>query len=181
MGAGAGYSVKLTVDIDPRSIKITKIEQGENAYFEADIIPSITEWEAQSYYDGVSSEGVYDSFGCLFECFSNEEKRVQGGKLYGVYPLWTLEEQTEEEILEAIKYYSPDEFEVEAVYGRGWIHQNLPEIFTLHEEQSYICETSYIFVDKVEVKAPSIANSINEFFAHSHEVDEYYFGEMSNE
>lgn len=177
MGADAGYTVKMTVKIDPKSIKITKIERGENAYFEADIIPSFTDWNAQSYYEGVSSEGVYSSDGILSEVFDDNDRQIQGGKLYGVYPLWMYEEQTEKEILEAIKYYSPDEFEVEAIYGRGWIHQNLPETFTLREEQSYICETSYMFVDKVEINAPAIANAINEFFAHSHEVDEYYFSE----
>lgn len=178
MGAGAGYIIKLTVTIDPESIKITKIEQGENAYFEANIIPSVTAWEAQSYYDGVSSEGVYSSDGILSEVFDDNDRQIQGGKLYGVYPLWMyLGNASKEEILEAIKYYSPDEFEVEAMYGAGWIHQNLPETFTLHEEQSYICETSYMFVDKVEINAPAIANAINEFFAHSHEVDEYYFSE----
>lgn len=177
MGAGAGYTVKMTVKIDPKSIKITKIEQSENAYFEANIISSVTDWEAQSYYDGVDSEGVYSSDGILSEVFDDNDRQIQGGKLYGVYPLWMYEEQTEEEILKAIKYYSPDEFEVESMCGAGWFHQDLPKTFTLHEEQSYICETSYMFVDKVEINAPAIANAINEFFAHSHEVDEYYFGE----
>lgn len=67
-------SFQKTIDLD--SIKITDLIQGQFAYFEANIIPSTTEWEAESYYYGVSSDGVYDSDGLLYDVFSDNDKEI---------------------------------------------------------------------------------------------------------
>lgn len=178
MGAGASYTVSLTVTIDLDSIKITDLLQGQFAYFEANIIPSTTKWEVKSYYYDFTSDGVYDSDGLLYDVFSDNDKKIKGGKLYGFYPLWDSKKPlSKDEVLKSLKRNILSEIEIKASFSAGWLHQRLTRTFTFHEKYKYVFENNYFFVDKVDVNAPAIADAINEFFAHSHEIDEYYFSE----
>lgn len=177
MGAGAGYNVTVRgIELDNRNWKMLSDDYDERydlhtVQVEIPVKPCVAEyWAAESYYDGIDSE--HDMYGDL-------DSQIDGGTAIlqmEVYPEYTDDVLSQEELDEAIGDLLPSELDLTMVYGGGWSHVDLPEegiVFdddngriNLDEGETY----DYTTV-RCELKCPNITQNINAFFKNP---DAYY-------
>jgi len=180
-GAGAGYTVSisgLAIDeIDINSIRRSKDSNGEPIFrFKASLSDSLVEWKAEDYYDGVTSDGIYYN-GDVIDEFDDEQKTVNGGIIEGHVYVSDVKDYLDENIvtkdgvIDYIQYHLDDEFSIETMYGRGWVHIDLddPMEFRDIEIKDYYGVVS-VFIDTIIINAPEITKTINWFFAHKDEI-----------
>ena len=184
-GAGSAYTItlegipikdyKINIDYDVKEfdVEIT-IDSGIIDY-----------WKAEGYYNGVDSEGIYYD-GVLIEEFGKDERKINGGKIYGggdlrdillYYDNIEIEDITEDMIIDIIRN---EYIDLKYNYGGGYSHSYLPEKeFTLGNLNSY--EEIIGEIDEIVncnfaiIKAPNIAKTINWFFKNVNNFDEIYF------
>lgn len=176
-GAGAGYSVELK-GLKADNLKLLsgrRDEYGMTIRFKADIMPGTVEWAAQDYYNGVTSDGI-EWDGTIMQEYTDEDKQVNGGTIEGhVYAGEFQEGSTADDVRAEIQYYLND-FDIKGDFGGGWSHVNLDNqiVFTDQEigGEGYVT----LYVDKLTVNAPQIAENINWFFENNYKFDEI-FGE----
>jgi len=194
-GAGAGYDVTFD-GLKATDIRITGTEVKHNLHstdkvvkFTASLAPSIVEWKAIGYYEGVTSEGIYYD-NDLVEEFDELQKTVNGGNISGwVYyedvnnsaPTWETEPATEEDVVRFINDCLSD-FSFTTMYGGGWSHVNLtdPMVFKNIEIQDYY-KVTYVYIDTIEISAPEITKTINWYFDNYLDFDKIYGGEEEME
>ena len=193
-GAGAGYNVTFE-GLEATDVRLTGTEVRRNlnstdkiVKFTAKLAPSVVEWKAIGYYDGVTSKGIYYNDD-LVEDFDDLEKTVNGGNISGwVYyedvnnsaPTWETEQASEEDVVQFISDYLTN-FSFTTGYGAGWVHTNLsdPMVFENIEIQDTYKNT-YVYIDTIEISAPEITRVINWYFENSYRFDEI-FGEEETE
>ena len=178
-GAGAGYDVEIS-GLNISDIKIGKREikgKDEIIHFSAIIEPSIVEWSAMGYYDGVTSEGIEYNGDILID-YSDEDREVQGGTVYGYVYAQDVEDYDGREhnsddgaALYYIKEHLED-FKIKTKYGVGWLHVDLTNPMVFHdievsyESRRYEC----VFIDTIEIIAEQIVDDINWFFENKDEI-----------
>ena len=180
-GAGAGYTVSisgLAIDeIDINSIHRIKDSNGEPIFkFKASLSDSLVEWKAEDYYDGVTSDGIYYN-GDVIDEFDDEQKIVNGGTIEGHVYVSDVKDYldenivTKDSVIDYIQYKLDDEFSIETMFGRGWIHVNLDDPMEFHdiEIKDYYGVTN-VFIDTIIINAPEITKTINWFFANKEEI-----------
>ena len=180
-GAGAGYTVSisgLAIDkIDINSIRRIKDSNGEPIFkFKASLSDSLVEWKAEDYYDGVTSDGIYYN-GDVIDEFDDEQKTVNGGTIEGHVYVSDVKDYldenivTKDSVIDYIQYKLDDEFSIETMFGRGWIHVNLDDPMEFHdiEIKDYYGVTN-VFIDTIIINAPEITKTINWFFANKEEI-----------
>lgn len=184
-GAGAGYTV-LIEGLNAKSIKVAK--EGEMKgrdkiiRFEATLDKSLVDWQAESYYEGVSSEGIWYN-DMIIDEYDDEQKTVLGGKISGyVYlddvdngrPTYESDPVTRKDIKDFINNYLT-EFTIEAPYGRGWVHVDLTDPMEFHNieiKDSY--KVTYVYIDTIEINAPEITKAINWYFNNYDNFDKIF-------
>lgn len=190
-GAGAGYDVTFE-GLKATDIRITGTEVKQNLHstdkivkFTASLAPSIVEWKAIGYYEGVTSEGIYYDNDLVDE-FDDLQKTVNGGSISGwVYyedvnnsaPTWETESATEEDVVRFINDWLSD-FSFTTMYGSGWSHVNLtdPMIFkNIEIKDNY--HVTYVYINTIEISAPEITKTINWYFDNYLDFGKIYGGE----
>lgn len=182
-GAGAGYDVTI------KGLTATNIEvlgketkgNDEIVKFHAELVPGQVEWEAQDYYDGFDSTGIFYD-GMQVEEIDDEQRHVDGGEIYGYVYLQDVGDydngygNSEEE--EATNYIEEhlNDFEFKTMYGSGWTHVDLDDpmefenIEVSYQNRGYEC----VFIDKIIINAPEITAVINWFFENKDNFEEIY-------
>lgn len=177
-GPGAGYDITVRgIELDNHNWKILKDDYEERygshtVQVEIPVKPCVAEyWAAEAYYDGIDSKhDMYDG---------NWDSQIDGGTAIlqmEVYPEYTDDVLSQEELDEAIGNLLPSELDLTMVYGGGWSHVNLPEEgiafdddngrINLDEGETYDYTTI-----RCELKCPNITQNINAFFKNP---DAYY-------
>lgn len=177
-GPGAGYDITVRgIELDNHNWKILKDDYEERygshtVQVEIPVKPCVAEyWAAEAYYDGIDSKhDMYDG---------NWDSQIDGGTAIlqmEVYPEYTDDVLSQEELDEAIGNLLPSELDLTMMYGGGWSHVNLPEEgidfdddngrINLDEGETY----DYTTV-RCELKCPNITQNINAFFKNP---DAYY-------
>ena len=180
-GAGAGYTVSisgLAIDeIDINSIRKIKDSNGEPIFkFKASLRDSLVEWKAEDYYDGVTSDGIYYN-GDVINEFGEEQKTVNGGIIEGHVYMSDVKDYLDENIvtkdgvIDYIQYHLDNEFSIETMFGRGWIHVDLDDPMEFHDiEIKDYYGVANVFIDTIIINAPEITKTINWFFANKEEI-----------
>ena len=182
-GAGAGYDVTI------KGLTATNIEvlgketkgNDEIIKFHAELQPGQVEWEAQDYYNGLDSTGIFYD-GMQVDEIDDEQRHVDGGEIYGYVYLDDVlgysngyADSEEEDVTNYIEEHL-DDFEFKTMYGGGWSHVNLsdPMVFedieVSHQNRGYEC----VFIDKIIINAPEITAVINWFFENKDNFEEIY-------
>lgn len=186
-GAGAGYTVSfegLALDeIDEKSIRRSKDSNGEPIFrFKATLSDSLVTWQAEDYYDGVSSEGIYYN-GDIIEEFDDSQRTINGGTIEGHVYMSDVKDYLGENIVnvdDIIDYIQRhlEEFSIETMFGRGWIHIDLDDPIKFHNiEITDYYGSSNVFIDTIIINAPEITKTINWFFKNKEEI----YKEFENE
>lgn len=179
-GAGAGYTVSfegLALDeIDEKSIRRSKDSNGEPIFrFKATLSDSLVTWQAEDYYDGVSSEGIYYN-GDIIEEFDDSQRTINGGTIEGHVYMSDVKDYLGENIVnvdDIIDYIQRhlEEFSIETMFGRGWIHIDLDDPIEFHNiEITDYYGSANVFIDTIIINAPEITKTINWFFKNKEEI-----------
>jgi len=172
-GAGAGYDVELK---GLTAHNISYQIKGDTVLVKAKITPSIVDWSARDYYDGIDSNGN-DEYGLYYD---DVDKQVEGGWIsvaidesivsYGCNNYGGM---TDENIQYCLRNIFSD-FSIKFMYGSGYVHSDLPSpSFTIKNCDIVIWfggEETYN--GEVSITAPNIIDNINWFFAHKDELGE---------
>lgn len=182
-GAGAGYDVTI------KGLTATNIEvlgketkgKDEIVKFHAELVPGQVEWEAQDYYDGFDSTGIFYD-GMQVDEIDDEQRHIDGGEIYGYVYLQDVGDydngygdSEEEEVTNYIEEHLND-FEFKTMYGSGWSHIDLDDpmefedIEVSYQNRGYEC----VFIDKIIINAPEITAVINWFFENKDNFEEIY-------
>ena len=191
-GVGAGYTVSISGlsldEIDEKSIRRSKDSNGEPIFkFKASLSDSLVEWKAEDYYDGVTSDGIYYN-GDVIDEFDDEQKTVNGGIIEGHVYVSDVKDYlgensvTKDDVIDYIQYHLDDEFSIETMYGRGWVHIDLEDPMEFHdiEIKDYHGGVN-VFIDTIIINAPEITKTINWFFANKDEIYKEFEGEEISE
>lgn len=180
-GAGAAYDIIIKdIELDKSGYKVVSDEVTNEEYnehlaiVEVPVKPCVvTEWSAESYYDGISSD---------HEMFDPEEdSKVEGGKAT-LKVWWTEHEEGRyidnnefENVNEAVEFFIPSDISIKVKFGAGWFHADLP-VENVHLEDN----SGEIDLDNdgygystisVDLICPNICQDINAFFKNP---EEYY-------
>lgn len=196
MGAGAGYDVTIKgIELDRNNWKLINDEFEERygshtVTVEVPVKPCIAEeWAAEDYYYGVdSTNGIVLDGICVLDYY-DEDKKIDGGVAtlsMEVYPEYTDDVLSQEELNEAIGNLLPSELDLTTPYGGGWSHADLPEegiVFdddngriNLDEGETY----DYTTV-RCELKCPNISSNINWFFENDYKLEDIFFEQEPEE
>jgi hypothetical protein len=189
-GAGAGYTVSfegLALDeIDEKSIRRSKDSNGEPIFrFKATLSDSLVTWQAEDYYDGVSSEGIYYN-GDIIEEFDDSQRTINGGTIEGHVYMSDVKDYLGENIVNVdniIDYiqYHLEEFSIETMFGRGWIHIDLDDPIEFHNiEITDYYGSANVFIDTIIINAPEITKTINWFFKNKEEIYKEFEDELDS-
>lgn len=180
-GAGAAYDIIIKdIELDKSGYKVVSDEVTNEEYnehlaiIEVPVKPCVvTEWSAESYYDGISSD---------HEMFDPEEdSKIEGGKAT-LKVWWTEHEEGRyidnnefENVNEAVEFYIPSDISIKVKFGAGWFHADLP-VENVHLEDDsgeidlYNDGYGYSTIS-VDLICPNICQDINAFFKNP---EEYY-------
>ncbi len=192
-GAGAGYDVTIEgIELDTQNYKVISDEivdeqyNEHNTLVEVPVKPCSVEWEAEDYYNRVSSEDGIELDGIQVMEYFDDDKRVDGGKAT-LKLIWYQTDSNEfnnqgefTDIETACDYCIPDTISIKSLFSAGWIHSDLPTE-QIHFEDEYhgygldIGEVYYYETMSVDLVAPNISEDINWFFAHDHELEKIFF------
>lgn len=180
-GAGAGYTISiegLSLDeIDEKSIRRIKDSRGEPIFrFKASLSDSLVTWIAEGYYDGVTSDGIYYNGDVIGE-FDDSQRTINGGTIEGHVYVSDVKDYldenivTKDSVIDYIQYHLDDEFSIETMFGRGWIHIDLDDPMEFHniEIKDYYGNVN-VFIDTIVINAPEITKTINWFFKNKEEI-----------
>lgn len=180
-GAGAGYTVSiegLAIDeIDINSIRRSKDSNGEPIFkFKATLSDSLVTWKAEDYYGGVSSEGIYYN-GDIIEEFDDSQRTINGGIVEGHIYMSDVKDYlgensvVKDDVIDYIQYNLDDEFSIETMFGRGWVHIDLDDPIEFHDiEIKDQYGVANVFIDTIIINAPEITKTINWFFKNKEEI-----------
>ena len=115
--------------------------------------------------------------GDIIDEFDEEQRTVNGGIIEGHVYVSDVKDYLDENIItkdgviDYIQYKLDDEFSIETMFGRGWIHVDLDDPMEFHdiEIKDYYGVTN-IFIDTIIINAPEITKTINWFFANKEEI-----------
>lgn len=193
-GAGAGYDVTIEgIELDTQNYKVISDEINNEEYnehiaiVEVPVKPCSVEWEAEDYYNRVSSKDGIELDGIQVLEYFDDDKRVDGGKA-SLNIFWTEHEEGRyidnnefENVNEAVEFFLPSSIDIKSSFSAGWIHSDLPTE-QIHFEDKYHHNEIDLYNDgygytitSVDLVAPNISENINWFFAHDYELEKIFF------
>jgi len=180
-GAGAGYYVTLS-GLEAVDIELTGRRTEDSdvlVTFKAKLAESIVDWSAESYYEYVSSEGLYYNDDLVSE-YDDDDKRVKGGSIEGYVYLSDVRYDRDAEDTEVLDYIKDNlqVFSVKTMVGGGYIHTSLTNPMVFKDTQT-LDESTYhdgdtVYFDTLSIDAEGIVHAINWFFENSYKFDEIF-------